>query len=522
MEKILEEEAQEEWDSVAPKVRGVEATWRTEKYKVEPQTRCRVLQQLGLKVGDFEVDLFATERNTHCTLFCSPERDAFAYDWSTLGEKGGVDLWLWANPPFSMLLFVLAKILQSRCRIIVVMPNWPWHRWFGGLQVLSQAQIMVPERESMYLTEEGRQLPGPGWGSVVLRIDTDFVTPEARRRAHSCVPEKVSEWLSAKETRDKGDLELQVWGESMVRTLVHDDSGSTRDMVAPTRTRAEMAGEEPEILPLPTRRRRNDPVEEEYSPQPDLNLDEGEGVQEGEPEAEPELEAQAEGEDDFWVEVPGGGEEEGQSVPQPAENDHTTPETTQPEAELEIVVPITEQVHDQGWEGWYATCPTWGPIWRQVNEPDADWVKGIYLDRVSGRMEQWGKVCVPRDIVHNVVVARHEGLGHVGQEKQWLELNRAYVWPCREVQVRRLSDKVCRLCVKCQALKHHNFSMKTKLEGSPIPAELGSSVAIDICFMPAKEWEGVRYDCMVLAVDRLSGWTLAVPTDSGTALAGHA
>ena len=153
MQKILEEEAKEERDCAEPKVRGVETTWRTENYKVAPQVRDSLLGELGLEAGDIEVDLFATEANRQCDLYCCPERDAFAYDWTTLGERAQGDGWLWANPPFSMLLLVLGKILESKCRIVVVVPKWPWLKWFGGLQVLAQEQALVPENEGLYLKE---------------------------------------------------------------------------------------------------------------------------------------------------------------------------------------------------------------------------------------------------------------------------------------------------------------------------------------------------------------------------------
>jgi hypothetical protein len=54
--------------------------------------------------------------------------------------------------------------------------------------------------------------------------------------------------------------------------------------------------------------------------------------------------------------------------------------------------------------------------------------------------------------------------------------------------------------------------MMTKIEGSPVPQHIGDSVAVDLGYMPPVTYEGVKYDCMVLAVDRLSGWTIAVPT----------
>ena len=41
---------------------------------------------------------------------------------------------------------------------------------------------------------------------------------------------------------------------------------------------------------------------------------------------------------------------------------------------------------------------------------------------------------------------------------------------------------------------------------------LFDSVCIDVFSMPPVRWQGEDYDCMVLCVDRLSGWLLARPT----------
>jgi len=46
---------------------------------------------------------------------------------------------------------------------------------------------------------------------------------------------------------------------------------------------------------------------------------------------------------------------------------------------------------------------------------------------------------------------------------------------------------------------------------TPIPARLGESIAIDIVYLPRVEWQSIEYDCAVVAVDRLSGWIVAIP-----------
>jgi hypothetical protein len=47
---------------------------------------------------------------------------------------------------------------------------------------------------------------------------------------------------------------------------------------------------------------------------------------------------------------------------------------------------------------------------------------------------------------------------------------------------------------------------------TPIPPRLFFSVSIDIFSLPSTVWEGQEFDCVVLCVDRLSGWMVAKPS----------
>ena len=47
---------------------------------------------------------------------------------------------------------------------------------------------------------------------------------------------------------------------------------------------------------------------------------------------------------------------------------------------------------------------------------------------------------------------------------------------------------------------------------TPVPDRIFTSVCIDIFSMPPEKWLGVDYDCMVICVDRLTGWIVAKPT----------
>ena len=53
--------------------------------------------------------------------------------------------------------------------------------------------------------------------------------------------------------------------------------------------------------------------------------------------------------------------------------------------------------------------------------------------------------------------------------------------------------------------------VNTRVQSTAVPARLGESIALDIFNLPSVVRHGERHDCMVVAVDRLSGWTVAIP-----------
>ena len=65
-------------------------------------------------------------------------------------------------------------------------------------------------------------------------------------------------------------------------------------------------------------------------------------------------------------------------------------------------------------------------------------------------------------------------------------------------------------CETCQAAQR-SHRLAGPQEPTPVPPRLMAHVAIDIFVMPEVEHEGEKFDRMVVCVDRLSGWMVAVP-----------
>ncbi|XDV35147.1 hypothetical protein PO909_005149 [Leuciscus waleckii] len=83
--------------------------------------------------GRAEINLFATDENTHCQAFFSLTR-------SPLGGNALTSCWpkarLYAFPPVKILPMVLCKIREEKASVILVVPNWPNQPWFADMREL--------------------------------------------------------------------------------------------------------------------------------------------------------------------------------------------------------------------------------------------------------------------------------------------------------------------------------------------------------------------------------------------------
>ena len=89
--------------------------------------------------GRPHLDLFATRDNAKLPLFVSPYQDPAAWDTDAL-SLSWTGLWVYAFPPFALLMEVLQKLLSEPCEMILVAPAWPTQAWFPLLLQLSSEQ----------------------------------------------------------------------------------------------------------------------------------------------------------------------------------------------------------------------------------------------------------------------------------------------------------------------------------------------------------------------------------------------
>ncbi len=99
----------------------------SDEWMLHPQT----VQEIWGIFGSAEVDLFASEDNTHCQTYLSKDRDPLAHDWP--------NLLLYAFPPIALIPQVIRRIREQKHRVLLVALLWRNQHWFAELSRLLNA-----------------------------------------------------------------------------------------------------------------------------------------------------------------------------------------------------------------------------------------------------------------------------------------------------------------------------------------------------------------------------------------------
>ena len=98
------------------------------------------------------IDLFASHRNHQLPRYYIAYKD----DTEALGQNAFAYVWyprvcLYANPPWTLIGNVLAKIAKEGSRVLLVTPHWKEAPWYG---LLMEVTVRSYEwRGMLYLTE---------------------------------------------------------------------------------------------------------------------------------------------------------------------------------------------------------------------------------------------------------------------------------------------------------------------------------------------------------------------------------
>ncbi len=102
-------------------------------WRLHPET----IQLIWSRLGEAQVDMFASPESSHCQLYFSLTEgplctDALAHSWPRALRK-------YAFPPVSLLAQTLCKLREDEEQVLLVAPHWPTRTWFPELISLATA-----------------------------------------------------------------------------------------------------------------------------------------------------------------------------------------------------------------------------------------------------------------------------------------------------------------------------------------------------------------------------------------------
>ena len=171
-------------------------------------------------------------------------------------------------------------------------------------------------------------------------------------------------------------------------------------------------------------------------------------------------------------------------------------------------VELVRSVLTEDWSDDYAASEHWSRYWNAVSAPlDNEWPEGLTED--GDKLFLKDKLLVPENRVEELIDHWHNAqLMHPGRDKMQQDLEWRFKLPPGYYAI---LDKYCSDCAVCRATKSPNHSTAGNPVYTAIPQAPMRSVAMDVFAMPEVTVEGETYDCVILAVDRHSGYIVAVP-----------
>ena len=171
-------------------------------------------------------------------------------------------------------------------------------------------------------------------------------------------------------------------------------------------------------------------------------------------------------------------------------------------------VELVRSVLTEDWSDDYAASEHWSKYWNAVSAPsDDEWPEGLTED--GDKLFLKDKLLVPENRVEELIDHWHNAqLMHPGRDKMQQDLQWRFKFPPGYYAI---LDRYCSDCAVCRATKSPNHSTAGNPVYTAIPEAPMRSVAIDVFAMPEVTVEGETYDCVILAVDRHSGYIVAVP-----------
>ena len=164
----------------------------------------------------------------------------------------------------------------------------------------------------------------------------------------------------------------------------------------------------------------------------------------------------------------------------------------------------------EDWTSDYCDSEAWAQYYKVISSPDGDeeWSRGLSVEHEE--MFFNGKLLVPQSCAKDLLEEWHQELMHRSAARQCKDMEPSFLFPDG---ARKLLNKVKSLCEVCAACNPANYSVAGNEQWTPIPDRPIESVSIDVFSMPEIKAGKDTYDCVVIVVDRHSGYLVAVPAN---------
>ena len=171
-------------------------------------------------------------------------------------------------------------------------------------------------------------------------------------------------------------------------------------------------------------------------------------------------------------------------------------------------VELVRSVLTEDWSDDYAASDHWSRYWNAVSAPSDDESPDC-LTEDGDKLFLKDKLFVPENRMEALIDHWHNAqLMHWGRNKMQQDLEWRFKFPPGDYAI---LHKYCNDCAVCRATESPNHSTAGNPVYTAIPEAPMRSVAMDVFTMPEVTVEGETYDCVILAVDRQSGYIVAVP-----------
>ena len=175
-----------------------------------------------------------------------------------------------------------------------------------------------------------------------------------------------------------------------------------------------------------------------------------------------------------------------------------------------LMAPIeyAESVFMEDWFEDYAASGNWNRYWNAMSaSSDDEWAQGLTAD--GDKLFLNDKLLVPKNRVEALIDHwRNAELMQPGRNKMQRDLEWRFEFPPGYYAI---LNRYCNDCAVCRATKSPNHSTAGNPVSTAIPEAPMRSIVMDVFATPEVTVEGGKYDCIISAVDRPSGYMVVVP-----------